>query len=121
MRSSRKISMNELPSVILTFVFVALLGGVGLIIAGDLKADDTVTAEACGTGYVWNETATNCYLATNSSVTRSANTTGTAYGFIGGSQTGFGNIGNKMGLIGTILILAIIIGLVVSYFAVRNM
>ena len=88
MEKGRKVSFSEVPGVILTFVFVALIGGVGMIILGEFKSDTTDT---------------------------------NATKFIADAQIGVGKIGNKLGLVGTIIVLAVIIGLVISYFSIRNM
>ena len=84
---SRKISLSEVPAAVLTFVFIALIGGVGMIILAEFNAD-----------------------------TSDANATQ----FIGNAQNGITKIGNKLTLVGTIIILSVIIGLVITYFAVRN-
>lgn len=85
---TNKLNISDIPAVVLTFVFIALIGGVGMIILAEFKADTT-----------------------------DANATT----FIANSQVGLAKIGSKMSLIGTIIVLSVIVGLVVSYFAVRNM
>lgn len=81
-------ALNQVPAAVLTFVFIALIGGVGMIILGEFKSDTTDT---------------------------------NATEFISNAQVGIGKIGNKLGLIGTILVLSVIIGLVITYFAIRQM
>ena len=36
---TNKLSLGEVPAAVLTFVFIALIGGVGMIILGEFKAD----------------------------------------------------------------------------------
>lgn len=101
-KKSRKMQLSEVPAAVLTFVFIALIGGVAMIILGEFKTD--VEADGGWNGSDWT-------------IQDNGNTTD----FLENAQVGIGKIGNKLGLIGTILVLSVIIGLVITYFAIRNM
>lgn len=122
---THKLSISDMPAVVLTFVFISLIGGVGLIILSDLQADDDVIRDACtgvkdatGGSTYYNATSHTCQ---NGTLIGLATNTNGSYSFIANSQVGISKIGSKLGLIGTIIVLSIVIGLVVSYFAVKNM
>ena len=87
-RLANKMSIGELPSVVLVFTFVALIGGVSMIVLSEFKSDTT------------DSNATS---------------------FIANAQVGIGKIGAKLGLLGTITILAVVIAMVVAFFSLKGM
>lgn len=101
--------LDNLPQIGLTFVFVAVVIVAGFLALGGLTEDT-----ACSSGYEWNESANYCHTATNVSDTAGATFAGNASSRI---QSGMDNITDYASTWGTILGVAVLLGIVIFGFA----
>lgn len=99
---------------ILYLALTLVVAGIG--IAFGLNVLSETRPDMCDSGYTYNSSAGNCYLNSNASVTTSSaqlNATNDAI-------EGVSKFTNKMGLIATVIVASIVIGILVRYLFVRQ-
>lgn len=108
-RQVAKVEVSDILPLAITLVVAGIGIAFGLNIIGDTKSD------FCPTGYPYNATADTCQDATNVSLI--SNTA--AFNATNDTITGVSKFSGKMGLIATVIVAAIVIGLLVRYLFVR--
>ena len=105
-----RFEIQEMLPIGLTLVVAGIGITYGLSVMGDMKSD------MCGdTGYVWNATVSKCQVsATNSGLGGNADVNASS-----DAIRGVAKIPEKMPLIATVIVAAIIIGILVRYLMVR--
>jgi len=105
-----KFEIQDLLPIGLTLVVAGIGLVYGLSVMGDMKAD-----MCADTGYYWNTTSSNCQLSETSSA-------GAGNADVNASvdaMKGVAKLPEKMPLIATVIVAAIIIGILTRYLMVR--
>lgn len=108
-------ALDALQAFILGVVGVTFVLVIGLIILAELQVSTETTADYCGSGYVYNASAGNCYLASNSSVTTAISHTA--------AYTASGTVLAKLATVPTWLGIIIVVALafiVLGFFYARG-
>lgn len=104
-----KFEVGDILYLALTLVVAGIGIAFGLNVLSETKPD------MCNSGYTYNSTGENCYLNSNGSVTETTAQLNATKDTI----TGVAKFSSKMGLIATVLVAAIVIGILVRYLFVR--
>ena len=105
-----RFDVGDLLYLALTLVVAGIGIAFGLNVLSETKED------LCGTGYTYNTSANNCYLNSNVSV----KTTTDALNATNDAITGVSKFTSKMGLIATVIVASVVIGILVRYLFVRK-
>lgn len=100
--------IDMLVSAVVGIVVIGVIATFGLDLLGDQRET------SCDTGYVYNETANNCYLAANHSV----KATTTELNATTDAIDGVAKIPTKLPLIAGAVVAAVVIFLLIRYFRV---
>ncbi len=113
MKKTPKFEISQLLTIGMTLVVLGIALAYGLQVMGDVIDD----VASCETGYTYNDTANNCYETANASHTVA--TGNIAFNASNDAMTGIAKIPNKLPTIATIIVAAVIIGILVRYLWVR--
>ena len=107
--------INELFSIVMIFIVTGVGIAFGLSILGDSKVDFSETG--CPTGYTWQQ-AGYCWKNSNHSIHTAPNSA--EYNATVNSIDAVVKFPEKMGLLATVLIAGLIIGVLVKYLYLNN-
>ena len=99
---------------ILYLALTLVVAGIGIAIG--LNVLSTTKEDFCGTGFVYNSTSDSCRNATNASNNEYKSFELNA---TNGAIEGVAKFSDKMGLIATVIVAAIVIGILLRYLFVR--
>lgn len=106
-----QIQIGNVPTLVVTLGVLALVIAVLALVLADFRDSQA----SCPTGFTYNADNEWCYNTTNSS---NANTTPTDYvwNMTSDGLTAVDNVSNQMGTVGTVIIAAVLLGLIVTAF-----
>lgn len=112
MKQTAKLEVGDILPLALTLVVAGIGISFGLNILEDMKNDGSM----CATGYQYNSTADGCTSLTNGGVRQDLG----QFNATKDTITGVAKFADKMGLIATVIVAAIVIGLLVRFMMTRN-
>jgi len=110
-------NIQDLLPIGLTIVVLGIGLGYGLNVLGDIK--DDFGDNACPSGYHYNATGDNCYGDGWTNSSNSTQPTGDEWVATNNTILGVSKLPAKLPLIVTVIVAAVIIGLLVRYLMVR--
>ena len=111
-----KFQIQDLAPIAIAFVVVTIVIALGLQVTGDIQSD--IAANECAgltTTTSFNTSSGLCYEAAN--VSNTAAPVSAEYNATADGIEGMGNLSGKLPVIATVVAAAIIIGIIVTYFA----
>lgn len=108
-----RFTMNELLGIGMTIVILGIGLAYGIQIMGDVK-DDVAT---CSTGFTYNTSGDICYNTTNTSQTTA--TVNIEFNASSDAMDGVAKLPEKLPTIATVIVAAVIIGVLVTYIWAR--
>jgi hypothetical protein len=121
LKETAKFNINQLLPIIMVFVVAGVAVVYGLDVTEDVKHD--IGEEACSDNVdytTYNATDGNCYNASDLGQAAQAPGTSAAYNSTGDVIDGVAKFPEKFGTLATVIIAAIILGVLVTYLAFRN-
>jgi uncharacterized protein YjeT (DUF2065 family) len=119
--------IGDLVGIGITLVVVGVVLSFGAKIFSNVKEDsceatyDDGDCRACPDGYTYNTSGDECYETTNTSNTTSytSGTTDESFSVAGNSSEGLGTLADNLPLIATIVVAAVVVGIIIVYMAGR--
>ena len=127
-QKTAQFQIQDMLPIALTLVVVGIGVSYGLNVLADIKGDlcdytlDEVdgTCRSCSNEHVYNSTVNTCHQTTNASNTSAYVEQGTTeFNATGNAMTGVAKLPDKLPLIATVIVAAIIIGILVRYLFMR--
>ncbi len=121
LKKKGQLNLEDVPSTVVTLLILALVIAVSAIVLVDFR--DSTGGDAClavNNDFVYNATSFLCHNSSNSSLTGDPASGSVSWNATTDGLTATDNVSNQIGTVGTIVIAAVLLGLIVTAFVFFN-